>query len=246
MSTIAAPLESFGPRGLSRRGLLVGGSALIGALVLGSDLTPAPDGLQKLLSSGAPRIPIAFLEGSEAMTSLAAALSAGAVRAVPASAIAPASALAGEAVRMTVHGFTPGLGGQDTPFDSVYLDSLIPAPDAAHAGTTIPFYAWTYRRTPASSTGRSRFVIGSERGLRVGLSLSTLPAAAAANDARREAISVFTSGRDRDLPKLRPGVYLLGLDDGLWHDRRTVPAIDDPAWSGLGSMVLTVEALSPR
>ena len=52
---------------------------------------------------------------------------------------------------------------------------------------------------------------------------------------------MFTSGTERQLPKLQTGVYLLGLEAETWTQPRSLPKFDDPAWSDLASMVLVVD-----
>ena len=56
---------------------------------------------------------------------------------------------------------------------------------------------------------------------------------------------MFTSGRPNvnGLPQLRRGIYLLGLNDGAWSDAVSLPAIDDPKWGYLGSIVVSVDSV---
>jgi hypothetical protein len=84
------------------------------------------------------------------------------------------------------------------------------------------------------ASGRSRFVIGKSRGLRVGFTADT---------GNGRATAVFTNGSERGLPKLQRGVYLLGLDAGAWQQPCSLPNAADPAWSELASMVLVVDAV---
>jgi hypothetical protein len=56
------------------------------------------------------------------------------------------------------------------------------------------------------------------------------------------ATTVFSSRRGRDVPTLRSGVYLLGLDAAAaWSTPFTLPALDDPAWRSLPATVMVVE-----
>jgi hypothetical protein len=81
------------------------------------------------------------------------------------------------------------------------------------------------------------------RDLRLGVSVAaddgTIPGAAAST-------TVFSSRRSDDVPTLRSGVYLLGLDSAAWSKPFSLPALDDPAWRSLPSTVMVVEELPGR
>ncbi len=97
--------------------------------------------------------------------------------------------------------------------------------------------------TPDMASGRSRFVVGAARWLRVGFSLDATPTSTA--PPRPAATTVFTSGRinPSGLPQLRQGIYLLGLNDGAWLNPVSLPSVDDPTWSKMASIVVSVEAV---
>lgn len=233
--SMSAPLAGFPAGTASRRQFLLAGSAAVaGALLLGGDLVGSPSGLQLLASGDGPRIPVAFLEGSAGALSLAAAL-AGSPRALPAAGIRAAESLASSAARVSVMGFASDAFAQhNSSYAKVLLDAHLPSP--AKLDQTIPFYAFTYRRDPAvSQSATSHLHVASGRALRFGLRLDASVGTEAA------ATTVFTSRPQRGLPTLQPGVYLLGLLQGMWSGATSVPALGDPAWASLPSLVVVVE-----
>jgi hypothetical protein len=224
----------------SRRSFILAASAVVsGATLLRKDLPANNGGLASLAASKGPRIGVAYIEDSAGVTSLSSILAAGGVRAVPASTLGSGD-LSNEIAAMMVQGFSPGIACDGTcPYTNVFVDAHIPSPDPLSKQATIPFYAWTFRRSPAMATGRSRFVVGASRGLRVGFSIDTTSGASTST-----ATTVFTSGRlnVNGLPQLRRGIYLLGLTDGAWSEPVTLPAIDDPKWGDLTSIVVSVDS----
>jgi hypothetical protein len=227
----------------SRRSFILATSAVVaGATLLRRDFPATNGGLATMATSRGPRIGVAYIEDSAGASSLESMLAAGSVRAVPASRVGPGD-LNNQAAALTVYGFGPGIGCDGTcPYANVFVDAHIPSPDPTGEQATIPFYAWTFRRSPAMASGRSRFVVGASRGLRVGFSIDA--AAGVSTPSMPAATTVFTSGRVNvdGLPQFRRGLYLLGLDEGAWRDGVTLPAIDDPKWSDLASIVIAVDA----
>jgi len=223
--------------GTSRRTFLAAGTAVVaGSLLFNGELGPGNGGLAAMVAAGGPRIGVGYLEGSNGAAGLTSALAAGASRIVPAASLR-SGGLSNQAASLVVHGFTPGTAPDAScAYSNTFLDAHVASPDRHSEDATIPFYAWTFRRGPAPmASGRSRFAISSSRGLRVGFSLVASDSA--------PATAVFTSGSERALPKLQPGIYLLGLDAGAWKTACAAPAVDDPAWGGLASMVVSVEAV---
>ena len=257
MSTNAIPMT---PRANRRQFLIAsGGAALAAAVALRGEFS-APSSLERLAELPGPRIPVAFVAGSAGAVSLAAALATRDARALPAVGLRP-SAVSTRDASVAFHGFAGGSqAGAGQGYARVLVDALVPSP--AVAGETIPFYAWTFRNGPSPSHSLVSAVrVGGSSGLRVGVSIDaaaiTAPtgAAAAASPAGPSAAVasvasgadavpstvVFSSRVDRRLPTFQPGVYLLGLEQGMWSTPTALPAIDDPAWSSLPSMVLLVE-----
>lgn len=227
----------------SRRHFLIATSAVAaGALLVSGDVA-SRTGLELLRSAEGPRIPVAYLSGSAGVPSLPAALAAGLVRTVAAVGMRPSSEAGGEAL-VSFQGFASEmLTGVDVDrrFDRVLVDALVPSPVAV--GQTLPFYAWTYRRLPTPShSPPSTLRIAPARDLRVGVRLTT--GAGAGSDAAMT--TVFSSRRHSDVPTLRSGVYLLGLDADAWSAPMSLPALDDPAWRSLPATVMVVEERPDR
>ena len=226
---------------IGRRQLLLAGSAAaVGALMLGGDVFTGPSGLERLANDAGPRIPVAFVEGSAGVASLAEALGGAVRRALPAAGMRAGEALAGRAAQLSVLGFASGRHGRaDFGHATVLLDALVPSP--SDHSRTIPFYSFTFRRDPAiSQSTPSRTYVVPGDALRVGLRLLTTPATGGS------ASAVFTSRPQRSMPTFRPGIYLLGLEPGMWADATDLPALDDPAWARLPSLVVAVEAEAAR
>lgn len=226
------------PSGSRRQFLLAGSAAIAGAMLLGGDVVSLPSGLELLASSAGPRIPMAYIKGSAGAGSLAAALAGPSRAAVPAAGMRVADSLAGRSVRVSVRGFSsPSHAQRSSSFGRVLLDAHVPSPsDPSH---TIPFYAFTFRRDPSVSQSMpSTLHAAAGRGLRLGLRLDT----AGATATPAAATAVFASRPQRGLPTLQPGVYLLGLHDGMWSSATTLPSVTDAAWAGLPALVLVVEA----
>ncbi len=233
MTTSTSAIPSAVPTTSRRQFLIAGGAAVAAAVLLGGDVMPFPSGLELLADAPGPRIPVAYLPGSAGATSLAGALAAGATTAVSALGTGRDAASTDRAT-MSVDGFA---GTTSSAYSRVFADALIPSP-ATH-DETIPYYAWTYRAAPAASqSARTRMLLTEADGPRVGLSIATAPTTA--GTALTAATTVFTTRPRRDLPTFQPGVYLLGLTPGLWGGRTTLPAIDDPAWAQLPSLVMVV------
>jgi hypothetical protein len=227
----------------SRRTFILAGSAVVaGATLLRKEFPQSNGGLSALAASSGPRISVGYIEDSAAASSFQSMLAAGGARVLPAS-TAGFDDLNNKAVALSVHGFGPGIVCDGTcSYDSVFVDAHIPSPDPLSAQATIPFYAWTFRRSPAMASGRSRFVVGASRGLRVGFSID---AGLGGQAPATSATTVFTSGRFNvsGLPQLRRGIYLLGINEGAWSEAASLPEIDDPKWGELASIVVSVDAV---
>jgi hypothetical protein len=227
----------------SRRTFILAGSAVVaGATLLRRELPQSNGGLGALAASSGPRISVGYIEDSAGSSSFQSMLAAGGARVLPAS-TAGFDDLNNKAVALTVHGFGPGIACDGTcSYDNVFVDAHIPSPDPLSAQATIPFYAWTFRRSPAMASGPSRFVVGASRGLRVGFSIDARPGGPTPP---ASATTVFTSGRFNvsGLPQLRRGIYLLSLNEGSWGEATSLPEIDDPKWGELASIVVSVDAV---
>jgi hypothetical protein len=245
------------PRANRRQFLIASGGAALAAAVALRGEFPLPSSLERLADLPGPRIPVAFVAGSAGAVSLAAALATRDARALPAVGLRPSVVSSGDA-SVAFHGFAGGPeSGAAQGYARVLVDALVPSP--VIAGETIPFYAWTFRNGPSPSRSLvSAMRVGASHGLRVGVSIDAAPIAAtsgAAPGVSAPAVAasvadgaaavpstvVFSSRAHRRLPTFQPGVYLLGLEQGMWSSPTALPAIDDPAWSSLPSMVVVVE-----
>jgi hypothetical protein len=65
--------------------------------------------------------------------------------------------------------------------------------------------------------------------------------AAGTGATRQTRAAVFGTGSGRQLTKLRPGAYLVPVAHDGWAGARPLPAADDPAWSSVPSVLLTIE-----
>jgi hypothetical protein len=213
---------------------------LAGAALLAGDLPVGRSGLGALLDSSAPRLPVGYLDGSAGARTLAQALSAGAARVVPASSLSPLTGPASDGLSMVVRSLTPSARLVEGVLDRVYLDAHFAVP----GGATLPFYAWTHRA--GSHSSGARFAVPDGDGLRLGLVLDAAVRATSADvaSAAVPALTVFTTGTESGLPRLQPGIYLLGLRPDLWQSTTALPLLDDPAWTGLSSVVVAVQGAS--
>ena len=216
--------------GISRRRFVISGGALLGAaMVLGPNGLPRPGALSRLARSGAPRLSVGYVEGSAGLdpAEARALLSAPGTRVVPAASLrASPRSLSDGVVRLRVGTLTP----QADVSTGAQLDALM-APPRGAGDEPLPFYAWTL--ATGGTSGSSQFVAPVVSEPTLGLALR--------RDAQ-ESVAVFTGGRDRDLPKLHEGLYLLGFAAGAWTSARLLHGPSDPAWSGLSSVALSVHA----
>jgi hypothetical protein len=220
--------------GMSRRAFLTGTGAILGsALLLGPNGLPRPGALARLANTSGPRLSLGYLEGSAGVVAAEAAALIGAAgtRVSPAASLrSGARNLAGRAVTIRLDRLTPGSAFGE----AAQLDALI-APPRGAGSEPLPFYAWTQT---AGARGGSpvAFTSAVEDEPSLGLSMRVGGAGA-----WRESVAVLTGGRDRGLPKLRPGMYLIGFDPDVWSTARTLPgAADDPRWGPLSSLAFTV------
>lgn len=235
--------RSTGPVSSRRQFLLAGSAAVAGAVLLGGDLLSAPSGLELMADGKGPRIPVAYVDASAGAGSLSAALS-GSRRALPAAGMRTTRPLATADSRVSVLGFAVAAHAQrESGFAKVLLDAHVPSP--ARRDETLPIYAFTFRRDPAVSVSvPARMQVPAGRSLRMGFRMEAAQGAADAESSA--ATTVFTSHPRRGLPTLQAGVYLLGLQPGMWSSATTLPAAGDTAWEQLPSLVLLVEEAASR
>ncbi|HVF75252.1 MAG TPA: hypothetical protein VM938_09395 [Acidimicrobiales bacterium] len=223
------------PTGLSRRAFLTGTGAVLGsALLLGPNGLPRPGALARLAAANGPRLSLGYIEGSAGLDlgEARALLTASGTRVTPASSLrSGAKELVGGLAAVRVDSLTPGAAVEQ----AAQLDTLVSPPRGA-GSSPLPFYAWTMKAGGAGS-GPASFVTAVENEPSLGLAFRL-----GGRGNWQESTAVFTGGRDRGLPKLRPGTYLLGFDRQAWARSRVLPPAGDPSWAGLTSLVVTVAA----
>lgn len=221
---------------LSRRAFLAGGAAVVAATwLLGPGAWRArPNPLLQLLADGARTASVGF---ADAASELADAVGA---RIVPAGRLTVGdTSLVGEAVHVRVPGLTPATGGG---VRRLSLDVLVPSPDR-RATEPLPFHAWSTDGDPAhrmSSPVGFTAAVGDQPSLGFAVDLAAASSAQAHERQVERSLAIFTSGREPGLPKLREGLYLIGVDAGVWDEPRRLPAADDPAWADLRSLIVSV------
>lgn len=234
MTTTTGSHMTEAPAGVSRRNFLAGGGAILGAaLLLGPNGVPRPGALGRLSRAAGPRLSIGYVEGSAGLSPVEArALLLNGTRVVPAASLRPMPrSMNGGAVRLRVGRLTPGAAPGAA---AAHLDALV-APPRGAGDEPLPFYAWTM--TAGGTSGSSEFVVPVVAEPTLGLSLRR-----PGDGEPAESTAVFTGGRDRELPKLHPGLYLIGFDPDTWAGARSFTGEHDASWAGLSSLALSVHA----
>ncbi|HEV7886299.1 MAG TPA: twin-arginine translocation signal domain-containing protein [Acidimicrobiales bacterium] len=195
--------------------------------------------LAALARTTARALSVGYVTGSQAAGSV---LKAGA-RVVPARRMRSGDSSLHGPARIAVLGTTAGLAAAVAGgVQSVYLDALIPAPRPLDRDTLLPFYAWTMTAAPDVRTSpAATFGAEFDRRPRLGFSLDVRGAAGGAAAAAGVASVSFTTGSQAGLAKLKPGLYLLGIEDGVWEHERVLPdPADEAGWQGLVSLLVSI------
>lgn len=232
MTAISIPTSDDG---LSRRAFLTGAGAILGsALLLGPNGLPRPGALARLAAANGPRLSLGFVEGSAGVVAseFRSLLTAVGARVTPAASLRSGDRrLAGSLAAVHILGLTNGA----SVGEAAQLDVLV-APPRGAGSEPLPFYAWT-RTARGGGAQTASFVAHVENEPTLGMAFRV-----GAPGVWRESVAVLTGGRERGLPKLRPGLYLLGLDPALWSHARALPGNDDHAWARLSSVAFAVQA----
>lgn len=137
---------------------------------------------------------------------------------VPATTIAPETALAGQTVRLQVRGL---FAGPDPAVARAFFDVLYPA---SRGRETYPYLAWTY--TAGCLAQRVTFDVPVGASSFPELRITTRTAQGLAELLQ----NVLSLEAKSNGPRLRRGTYLLGLRSGQWTAQTAVdPARADPA-----------------
>ncbi|HEX5758773.1 MAG TPA: hypothetical protein VF121_06225 [Thermoanaerobaculia bacterium] len=203
-----------------------------GSLALASPWVAAVAHAQEALFGAAvPRATLGYIEETAFLGSLrklpravrnpaAARLAEGAGTVVPAHHLPLGDTdLVGRPLRLTVHGLYPGaaLRGdarRALPL-AVDLDVLFPAPEPAISDAPIRFHAWSFRRRPGwNPSPPVSFVFPLDWYVYPVLEVRVVPRGGGAAVVMR---TRFTLDDENGLPRLRRGVYLLGLAPEAWR-----------------------------
>ena len=222
--------------GISRRGFLSAGGALVGAaLLLGPTGTPTSSPLAKLASRARVRLPVAYVDGSKGATTaeLAQLLAAGGARAVPAESLRSGGVPRdGGTAHIRIEG-----SGTASAVTAAQLDALVAPAGATAESDLVPFYAWTMQAASANGVG---FVVPFERQPSIGLTMRTRNGDGAAWS---ESTAILTCGSERSLPKLAEGAYLVGLDPTAWRSPTVLPPVTEGTLTELASVLVAVHAI---
>lgn len=248
MTDLPPSVGESGP-GLSRR-LFIAASSVVAAAPAWTWITRTPTGLQPPSWTGptttAPttvpnrpdlRAPLGYVAGSDSLADLS-AIPYGAATVRPATALASGDPwFTTGLARISVLGLTPGVAALHQEVKGAALDAHFPASGSLlNLGKTFPFYAWNLQMTPYSASSPTSFVAPAAR---TGFALHLMVNRVTTGKATTRVS--FTAGTAAGTPRLRRGIYLLGLLPSAWADNQALPPVGAPAWSRLGSLVITVD-----
>lgn len=185
---------------------------------------------------------VGYVVGSDALEDAAGALVAGA-RVIPAGRMRAGTGeddVRGPA-QVGVLGATAGLqAAVDAGMKSVHLDALVPAPKPLFGKIdgpdVLPFFAWSLAAVPAMRVSPAMsFAVQFERSPRLGFAID------APGSGLDKGAAAFTARSNPGMARLRNGLYLLAVGEGVWDSTRALPdPTDEAAWNGLLSLLVTV------
>jgi len=152
--------------------------------------------------------------------------------------------LAGESVRLRVHGLYPQHRKARVPdFRSVNLITYFPSFDPLRA-EPLPFFAWGARRLGGKTSGAPLSFEIPTRTEDGGLELILECIDGEATGLRRTTLYAdFTVDWQTGRPKLQRGIYLLALQPGVWRRRMRLPPDNRRTPPELTSIVVSVEPM---
>jgi hypothetical protein len=153
--------------------------------------------------------------------------------------------LVGRPLRLTIHGLYPGaaLRGparrRQLPL-AVDLDVIFPPPDPIFPKPA-PYFAWSFRRRPGwNPSPPVSFVFPLDWYVYPELRLRVVPAARGAAPATLR--TRFTLDDESGLPRLRRGVYLIGLTPEAWRSGMALGELAGSAPAGRVSILLSIDS----
>ena len=238
--------QAIAARPFGRRQFLAatGGLAATGMLLGPNGFTQDEDGpLGEAVRTAGRALSVGYVVGSDAAESALGALARGA-RVVPATLMRSGSgdqSVRGPA-QIGVLGATAGVqAAVDAGMKGLHLDALVPAPKPLlgkiDGPDLLPFYAWSLTASPASvhTTAGTSFAIDFDRSPRLGFKIEGVGTGLTPGTA------AFTTGSHSGMAKLRHGLYLLAVGEGVWDKPRALPdPADEAGWAGLVSLLVSV------
>jgi len=244
--------DGGGPAFLRRRDFLVFGSVGIASLCLG-DFAWA----QGAQAGGALPLPVAYLDGSETIRNLkhlprtvrhpatgrgekAAGVP---LRFTPADQVPLGDTnMVGRPLRMRIHGLYPPAAVapkrlRELPL-SIDMDVLFPAPDPAFPKPA-RYHAWSFRRQGGwNASPPVSFVFPLDWYVYPEIEMKVVPATGGAPVTLS---SRFTLDDEPGLPRLRRGLYMLGLRPGNWRGEADLAKLGGATAADLFSLLLSLE-----
>ncbi len=153
--------------------------------------------------------------------------------------------LVGRPLRLTIHGLYPGAAirsparRRQLPL-AVDLDVVFPPPDPVFPKPA-PFYAWSFRRRPGwNPSPPISFVFPLDWYVYPELLLRVTPAARGAAPVTLR--TRFTLDDESGLPRLRRGVYLIGLAPEAWRSGLALDELAGTAPADRVSILLSIDS----
>ena len=148
--------------------------------------------------------------------------------------------------RVIVHGLYPFLPDRGSSITTIWFDQILPYVDP-RSNDWLRFGAWAYSGRPTVNMGH---VVGFRALANPWLGFSLAVGAGApfgrrlvqgTHAARLETFEeFFVAGSDADRPKLKTGIYLLGLSQRTWRDEVVLPGPGERPRVDLLSVALSV------
>lgn len=244
-----------GPAGLARREFLALGTAAalspwLANLARATEPSPAVRRPTGAVQPKVEQLSVGYLLGSDTFDRCAELLgqspAAGRweteswpLEVVPAASVEPEPELLDANLKVRVVGLYPGVPENNGP-DRVDLDVLFPCPDPAVPGP-LAFHAWSYRAGTAPMVASPigfAAALDPGSGLTVQLTVRSGADGTVAHTIRsatgtvrpaavRRAASLVTAG-PVDVPRLRQGLYLLGVAADSWERVTILPPVPEP------------------
>lgn len=172
----------------------------------------------------------------------------GTLRVIPATSLSMGdSELGVTPPRVTVHGLYPGLPNRSL-IDTIWFDQVLPYVDP-RTRSRLRFAAWTYKSRPAVNVGQVlSFRAQADPWLGFSLAVGTaaplpkriIEGASTAPARLRWFETYLISGSDWGRPKLKTGIYLMGLSEGTWGAEAILPQQGERPRTDLISIALSV------